>query len=71
MLPTTWRVDVGFVVPIPTHAFELMTTTFEPPPMLENKAMFDPMVPVPTWRMFDAKMFAAVMEFETTRFANG
>ena len=38
----------GFAVPIPTHAFELMTTKFEPPPMLEKRATFEPIVPEPT-----------------------
>jgi hypothetical protein len=29
--PLTCRELVGLVVPIPTHAFELITTTFAPP----------------------------------------
>jgi hypothetical protein len=46
-----WSDVVGFPVPIPTHAFELITTTFEPPLMLEKRATFDPMVPELTCRV--------------------
>ena len=42
--PVTVNGLVGFVVPIPTHAFELMTTIFEPPDTLEKRAMFEPRV---------------------------
>jgi hypothetical protein len=69
--PVTVSGLVGFVVPIPTHAFELMTTTFEPPEMLEKRATFVPMVPGPTCRVFDAKTFVVVTVFETYKFANG
>jgi hypothetical protein len=44
--PLTCRELVGFVVPIPTQAFELMTDIFVP---LEKMAMFEPTFPyVPT-----------------------
>ena len=42
--PVTVSGLVGFVVPIPTQAFELMTTIFEPPETLEKRAMFEPRV---------------------------
>jgi len=36
--------NCGVAVPMPTHAFELMTTMFVPPPMLEKRATFEPRV---------------------------
>ena len=41
-LPLTVRELVGLVVPIPTQAFELITTTLEPPPTFEKMATFEP-----------------------------
>ena len=62
--PLTVRELVGLVVPMPTHALELITTTFEPPPTFEKRAMFEPIVPVPTLRIFEAKMFFVVRAFD-------
>jgi hypothetical protein len=62
--PLTVRGAEGLVVPIPTQAFELITTTLEPPPMFENMATFEPIVPAPTTRVLDANMLGVVIEFE-------
>jgi len=65
--PLTVNELVGFAVPIPTHAFELITTTFDP---FENTATFVPTLPYgPTERFDFASTELDVIVFETKRFA--
>ena len=75
--PLTCREVVGLVVPIPTQAFELITTIFCPPAMFENTATFEPIVPGPTLRVLVATTFVVLRELlaytlpTTWRFAVG